>query len=97
VGNGEVRRYLRVLVALKEFWKRLLGLPDDWNESEQQEIPFLFFAFEIMPGKDEVDVKVCVPAWTLGADDVSRRLAGFFRKQGWSVGQEDEKNLQGAM
>jgi len=40
-----------VLVAPKEFWKRLLGPQDDWNEAEQQEILFLFFGLILCLGR----------------------------------------------
>jgi len=48
---------------------------------------FLFYGFEIAPGREEVDVKLYIPIWTTGLSRtvVTERLGRYFRGLGWDL------------
>lgn len=83
------------LLRLKESWTCLFGHFEDGSEGDNREdsfartaSKFLFFGFEIAPGKKAVDVKVYVPMWTagLGGEVATETLGVYFRGLGWDVG-----------
>ncbi len=82
--------------ALEKFWKSALLLSDDWSDSDSQSAEFLYFCFEISPGKSEPEVKVYVPSWTLGIDKtgITRGLGRCFRELGWDAGRTYKIDVQ---
>ncbi|KAN0109973.1 aromatic prenyltransferase [Hyaloscypha variabilis] len=84
------------LKALERFWRSLLLLREDWDDHESQSAEFLYFGFEVCPGKEEPDVKIYVPSWTLGIDKtgLTRGLGRYFREVGWDVGKSYRNDMQ---
>jgi DMATS type aromatic prenyltransferase len=84
------------LRALERFWKSLLFLGEDWNDHESQSTEFLYFGVEILPGKQEPQVEVYVPSWTLGIDKMglTMGLGRYFREQGWDVGSSYKTEIR---
>lgn len=82
--------------ALERFWNSVLLLGDDWSDYDSQCAEFLYFCFEISPGKSEPGVKVYVPSWTLGIDKtgLTRGLGGCFRELGWDAGRSYKSDIQ---
>jgi len=87
---------LEGLQTLERFWKCLLLTREDWNDYTSQSAEFLYFAFEIDPGKEQPDVTIYVPSWTLGISKtgLTRGLARYFRELGWDVGNTYRDNMQ---
>lgn len=75
------------LKALKEFWKCLMLLREDWDDYEDQSAEFLYFSFEIAPGRNVPDIKLYVPSWTCGIDKtgLTRGLSKYFQENRWDV------------
>jgi DMATS type aromatic prenyltransferase len=75
--------------ALERFWKSVLLLGDDWSDYDSQSAEFLYFCFEISPGKSEPEITVYVPSWTLGIDKtgLTRGLRRCFRELGCDAGR----------
>ncbi|PMD38624.1 aromatic prenyltransferase [Hyaloscypha variabilis F] len=84
------------LKALERFWRSLLLLREDWDDYESQSAEFLYFGFEVCPGKEQPDVKIYVPSWTLGIDKtgLTRGLGRYFREVGWDVGKSYRNDMQ---
>ena len=62
-----------------------------------QLVGFLFFGFEIQPGKEYQEVKVYVPSWTcdIGDVEIEGSLEKFFSERDQTIGKSYCANLQG--
>jgi hypothetical protein len=62
-----------------------------------QLVGFLFFGFEIQPGKEYPEVKVYVPGWTcdIGDVEIEGSLEKFFSERDQTIGKSYCANLQG--
>jgi DMATS type aromatic prenyltransferase len=85
--------------VLKDFWRCLFGLSENWDEKEMQLVGFLFFGFEIQPGKEYPEVKVYVPSWTcdIGDVEIGRSLDKFVSERDQTIGKSYCANLQGIL
>jgi DMATS type aromatic prenyltransferase len=84
------------LKALEEFWRCLMLLREDWDDDEDQSAEFLYFGFEIAPGRNDPDIKLYVPSWTCGIDKtgLTRGLSKYFKEKGWSVASSYKSDIR---
>jgi DMATS type aromatic prenyltransferase len=85
--------------VLKDFWRCFFSLNKPWDENEMQLVGFLFFGFEIQPGRKYPEVKVYVPSWTCGIRDVEigKSLDKFFSERDQTIGKSYRADLQGIL
>jgi hypothetical protein len=64
-----------------------------------QLVGFLFFGFEIQPGKEYPEVKVYVPSWTcdIGDVEIGSSLDKFVSERDQTIGKSYCANLQGIL
>jgi hypothetical protein len=57
-------------------------LREDWDDYEDQSADFLYFSFEIVPRRNEPEIKLFVPSWTCGIDrmGLTRGLCKYFKE-----------------
>jgi DMATS type aromatic prenyltransferase len=94
-GTSDSPYATETIKALEKFWKSILLLGDDWSDYDSQSAEFLYFCFEISPGKIEPEIMVYVPSWTLGIDKtgLTRGLRRCFRELGCDAGRSYKSDV----